>query len=462
MLDGLANRFSDIFARLRRRGALSEPDVAEVLREVRVALLEADVALPVVKDFIARIKERAVGAEVLQSITPAQMVVKIVHDGLVDMLGGESASIDLAAPAPVVVMLAGLQGSGKTTTAAKLAKFITARENRKVLMASLDVRRPAAQEQLRILGEANGIATLPVIAGQGAVEIAKRAVIEARTGGFDVLILDTAGRLAIDEDMMAEAALVRDATSPHEILLVADAMTGQDAVHVAEAFHARLALSGIILTRIDGDARGGAALSMRKATGCPIKLIGTGEKIDALEAFHPQRLAGRILDMGDVVGLVEKAAANIDHAEAEKMALRMQEGHFTLDDFAGQMRQLTRMGGIGSLLNLLPGMRAAREQLAGIDPEGNMVKRQIAIIGSMTKAERRRPDILNASRRRRIAAGSGTAVHDINLLIKQFSQMQEMMKRARKMGPKGLSRLAPGKIPPKELEEMLQAARQKK
>ncbi|HAU29462.1 MAG TPA: signal recognition particle protein [Rhodospirillaceae bacterium] len=455
MLDNLTNRFSDIFARLRRRGALTESDVGEALREVRVALLEADVALPVVKDFIARIRDRAVGTDVLQSITPAQQVIKIVHDGLVDMLGAESAGIDLTAPAPVVVMLAGLQGSGKTTTAAKLAKRLTTREARKVLMASLDVRRPAAQEQLRILGESTNVATLAIIPGQDAVTIAQRALDEARKGGFDVLILDTAGRLAIDEDMMAEAVAVRDAAKPHEILLVADAMTGQDAVRTAETFNARLGLSGIILTRMDGDARGGAALSMRAVTGCPIKLIGTGEKIDALDSFHPQRMAGRILDMGDVVSLVEKAVETIDAGEAETLAKRMQAGIFTLEDFGTQLRQLTRMGGMGGLLKLLPGMRGARQQLAELDPEGKLVRRQLAIIGSMTRKERRKPEILNASRRRRIAAGSGANVHDVNVLIKQFSQMQDMMKRMRKMGGKDLSGLASGNFPPGGMEKLL-------
>ncbi len=453
MLDSLASRFSDIFARLRRRGALTESDVGEALREIRVALLEADVALPVVKDFIARVKDRAVGADVLLSVTPGQQVVKIVHDALVEMLGTESAGIDLSAPAPVVVMLAGLQGSGKTTTSAKLAKKLQTQDKRKVLMASLDVRRPAAQEQLRILGEQTGIETLPVINGQDAVAITRRAMDAACKGGFDVLILDTAGRLAIDEEMMAEAMAVRDAARPHEILLVADAMTGQDAVRTAAAFHAKLALSGIILTRMDGDARGGAALSMRAVTGCPIKLLGTGEKLDALDAFHPQRMAGRILDMGDVVSLVEKAAEAIDAGEAETMARRMQEGLFTLDDFATQLRQLTRMGGMAGMLKLLPGMRGLREQVSGMDPDGKIIRRQLAIIGSMTKKERRKPEILNASRRRRIAAGSGTDVHDINVLVKQFTQMQDMMKRMRKMAGGDLSSLA-SKLPSGGLEKL--------
>jgi signal recognition particle subunit SRP54 len=448
MFEGLTGRLGDIFGKLRRRGALTEEDVVAALREVRVALLEADVALPVVKDFIARVRERAVGQEVLRSITPGQQVIKIVHDCLVDMLGAANETLDLAAVPPVPILMVGLQGSGKTTTTAKIAKRLVERERKRVLMASLDVQRPAAQEQLAVLGTQTGVPTLPIVAGEGPVAIALRAIRTARAEGFDVVILDTAGRLAIDDRLMQEVAEVRDAARPVETLLVADAMTGQDAVNVAKAFEERVGLTGIVLTRIDGDARGGAALSMRAVTGRPIKLLGVGERLDALEAFHPERLAGRVLGMGDVVSLVEKAAETIDRDEAEKLARKLEKGGFDLDDFASQLRQMRKMGGLGGIMGMLPGVGKLKEQLQGAKVDDGMLKRQEAIIGSMTRAERRDVRLLNASRRRRIARGSGTEVAEINRLLKQFQQMQDMMKQVQKLGKKGFMRSMAGKIPP--------------
>ncbi|GIL38918.1 signal recognition particle protein [Rhodospirillales bacterium TMPK1] len=449
VFDALTGRFGDIFDRLKKRGALSEEDVGAVMREVRVALLEADVALPVVKDFVTRVRERAVGAEVLRSITPGQQVVKIVHDELVAMLGAESETIDLAAVAPVPVLMVGLQGSGKTTTTAKIALRLKDKERKRVLMASLDVRRPAAQEQLRVLGEQAGVPTLPIVAGQQPVEIARRAMETGRLEGYDVVLLDTAGRLSIDEALMDEVVAVRDATKPHETLLVVDAMTGQDAVETAKRFDERVTLTGIVMTRVDGDARGGAALSMRAVTGKPIKLLGVGERIDALESFHPERVAGRILGMGDVVSLVEKAAETIDRDEAEKTLAKLEKGNFDLDDFAGQLRQMRRMGGLGGIMNMLPGVAKMKAQMANANVDDGMLKKQEAIISSMTKRERKDPlKILNASRRRRIATGSGTEVADVNRLLKQFQQMQDAMKQMKKLGKKGFLRQMAGKMPP--------------
>jgi signal recognition particle subunit SRP54 len=444
MFDGLSTRLGEVFDRLKKRGALSEADVNEALREVRIALLEADVALPVVKDFINSVKERAVGAEVVKSITPGQMVVKIVHDHLVALLGGTVQTLDLVAAAPVVVMMVGLQGSGKTTSTAKIAKRLSERDRKKVLMASLDVARPAAQEQLAVLGRQVSVSTLPIVAGQQPLEIAKRALMMAKTEGYDVLMLDTAGRLSIDDALMLEVEAVRDATHPAETLLVADAMTGQDAVNTARIFNERVGLSGIMLTRIDGDARGGAALAMRSVTGKPIKLLGTGEKMDALEDFHPDRIAGRILGMGDVVSLVEKAVATLDQAEAEKLAAKMQKGTFDLEDFLSQLRQLKKMGGMGGLMGMLPGVAKVKKQLSEAKIDDGMLKRQEAIILSMTKAERRDPKVLNAKRRVRIANGSGTSVADVNRLMKQFGDMQKMMKQVQAMGKSGkLNRMMP-------------------
>jgi signal recognition particle subunit SRP54 len=440
MFDGLTQRLGDVFDRLRKRGALSEADVAAALREVRIALIEADVALPVVKDFINSVKEMAVGQEVIRSVSPGQMVVKIVHDRLIEMLGSTATDISLKAVAPVPILMVGLQGSGKTTTSAKLALRLTNRERRKVLMASLDVQRPAAQEQLAILGRQASVATLPIVSGQKPVEIARRAMETGRLEGYDVVILDTAGRLHIDEALMLEIAAIRDTVTPHETLLVADAMTGQDAINVAKAFNERVGITGVVLTRVDGDARGGAALSIRAVTGKPIKLIGIGEKLDALETFHPDRIAGRILDMGDVVSLVEKAAEAVDEAEAEKLAQRMQKGVFDLDDLAAQLRQLRRMGGISGMLGMLPGVGKIKKQLGEANIDEKVIKRQEAIISSMTREERKNPKLMNASRRRRIAAGSGTSVQDVNRLLKQHQDMATMMKQVSKLGKKGVMR----------------------
>ena len=445
MFDGLKTRFEDVFDRLKRRGALSEADVSAAMREIRIALLEADVALPVVKDFVETVGAEAVGQEVLRSINPGQMVVKIVNDRLVEMLGASSADIDLAAAPPVAAMMVGLQGSGKTTTTAKLGQRIQRQDRKKVLMASLDVRRPAAQEQLAVLGTQAGVATLPVIPLQTPRMIADRAMETARKEGYDVVLLDTAGRLAIDDALMDEAASISDAASPKETLLVADAMTGQDAVATATAFHERLGLTGIILTRIDGDSRGGAALSMRAVTGCPIKLLGTGEGLDALEAFHPDRIASRILGMGDVVSLVEKAQETIAEDEAEKLARKMQKGRFDFDDLAKQLRQIRMMGGLGGITQLLPGVGRMQKQLANANVDEAVLVRQEAIISSMTPAERLRPEIIKASRKRRIAAGSGVTVQDVNRLMKQFQEMNRMMKKMNKLGKKGLMR---GGMPP--------------
>lgn len=443
MFDSLTGKFGDIFARLTRGGAITELTVIEVMRDIRVALLEADVALPVVKDFITKVKDRAVGQEVLRSVTPGQQVQKIVHDCLLDVLGTTAVPLNLQAAPPVSLLLVGLQGAGKTTTAAKLAKFLQDKERKKVLMASLDVRRPAAQEQLAVLGQQIGVATLPIIAGQSPQEIALRAVETGRREGFDIVIHDTAGRLAIDAELMAEVAAVRAAVQPPEVLLVADAMTGQDAVNVAQHFHEQVGITGIILTRMDGDAKGGAALSLRSVTGQPIKFFGTGEKTDALEVFHPDRLASRILDLGDVASLVEKAAAAIDEKAAEKMAAKMLQGEFDFNDLAEQYKQMRRMGGFGGMMNLLPGVAKIKDQLKTANVDENILKRQEAIIQSMTKKERRDAGLLNASRRRRIAAGAGVDVSEVNKLVKQYLQMRDVMKQMKKLGQKGFMRNLP-------------------
>ena len=446
MFEKLTERLGDVLGRLTRRGALSEADVDAALREVRIALLEADVALPVVREFLAKIREKAVGETVLKSVTPGQMVVKIVHDALVEALGGSGAGLDLNAPAPVIVMLVGLQGSGKTTTTAKIARRLKARERKRVLMASLDTRRPAAQEQLAVLGRQTEVATLPAVPGEPPVAIARRAVQTGKLEGYDVVLLDTAGRLHVDEELMAEAAAVHQATSPTETLLVADAMTGQDAVNVATQFRERMKLTGVVLTRADGDARGGAALSMRAVTGCPIKLIGAGEKLDALEDFHPDRIAGRILGMGDIVGLVERAAETVERAQAEKMAARLQKGQFSLDDFAEQLRQLQKMGGLGGVLGLLPGVQKVQKQLDSAKVDEKLLRRQQAIISSMTREERRRPEIIKASRKQRIASGAGASVQEVNRLLKQHMEMARMVKQMGKLGQKGLMRHGVGAL----------------
>lgn len=440
MFDTLTERLGDIFERLRKRGALSESDVSAALRELRVAMLEADVALPVVKKLVADITEKAAGTEILRSVTPGQMVIKLVHDHLVEMLGGETAGLNLAAPPPMAIMMVGLQGSGKTTTTAKIGKRLQEREKKKVLMASLDVARPAAQEQLKALGEQASVATLPIVVGQQPVDIAARAMQAARLGGFDVVVLDTAGRLHVDEQLMNEISAVRDNTGPVETLLVADAMTGQDAVNVAEGFHERVSLTGIVLTRVDGDARGGAALSMRATTGQPIKLIGVGEGLDALEEFHPDRIASRILGQGDIVSLVEKAAENIEQEEAERLARKMQKGNMDLDDMAAQLRQMRKMGGLSGLMAMMPGVSKVQQQMAESKIDPKLLIRQEAIISSMTPRERKNPKIIQASRKRRVAAGSGSSVSEVNKLLKQHLMMAKMMKKVGKMGKKGLMR----------------------
>ena len=438
MFDSLQEKLGGIFANLRRAGALKEADVVAALREVRVALLEADVALPVVKDFIDKVRAKAVGQEVLRSVTPGQMVIKIVHDALVDMLGRDAAPVNVDAPPPAVVLMVGLQGSGKTTTTAKIAKRLQEKEKKRVLMASLDTRRPAAQEQLKILGEQVGVATLPIIPGQLPLDITKRALTAAKLQGFDVLMLDTAGRLHVDAGLMAEVQAVRDASDPVETLLVVDSLTGQDAVNVAKEFDGQVGITGVVLTRMDGDGRGGAALSMRAVTGKPIKLVGVGEKLDALEDFHPDRVANRILGMGDVVSLVEKAAETIDQQDAERIAKKMRAGTFDLEDLKAQLKQMTKLGGMGGILGLLPGISGMQKQMAQASIDDRMLKRQIAIIDSMTPKERRKPDILNASRKRRVAAGAGVEVQDINRLLKMHRQMADVMKKVGKGGMKGL------------------------
>ncbi len=455
MFESLTDRLGDVFDRLRRHGALSEDDVGAALREIRVALLEADVALPVVRDFVAAVREKALGQEVLRSVSPAQMVVKIVHDHLVEVLGGGASDgdagadgLDLNAVPPVGIMLVGLQGSGKTTTAAKIASRLKGRGRKKVLLASLDVQRPAAQEQLAVLGRQIGVASLPVVPGERPVAITRRALETGRTQGYDVVIFDTAGRLHVNEELMLEVAAVRAAANPHQTLLVADAMTGQDAVNLAKAFGERAGITGIVLTRVDGDARGGAALSMRAITGKPIVYIGTGERVAALEPFHPERIAGRILGMGDVVSLVEKAAETVDRDEAEKLAAKMARGSFDLDDLAGQLRQIRRMGGMGGMLSMLPGIGKFKKQLGEANIDEGIVKRQEAIISSMTKSERRNPKLLKGSRKRRIASGSGTSVQEINRLLKQYQDMADMMKNMKKLGPKGIARHGLGGLMP--------------
>ena len=435
----LSDRLSGIFDGLTRRGALSEKDVNAALREVRRALIEADVALEVVRDFVEKVRVKAVGADVVKSVTPGQMVIKIVSDQLAEMLGSDAEAIDLNAPAPVTIMMVGLQGSGKTTTSGKIAKRLTEKQRKKVLMASLDVRRPAAQEQLRQLGEQINVVTLPVVEGQTPVQITKRAVQAAKLGGYDVLILDTAGRTHIDEPLMVEMADIKAAGNPHEILLVADSLTGQDAVNLAKNFDSRVGITGLVLTRIDGDGRGGAALSMRAVTGKPIKLIGTGEKMDELEEFHPKRIADRILGMGDIVSLVEKAAETIDAEKAAAMAQKMQKGLFDLNDLSEQLGQMSKLGGMGAIMGMLPGIGKMKKQIDAAGMDDSIFKRQQAIISSMTRKERSTPKLLNASRKKRVAAGSGSSVQDINKLLKMHRQMADMMKKmGGKKGKRGM------------------------
>lgn len=438
MFEALSDRLSGVLTRLTAKGALSEEDVTTALREVRVALLEADVSLPVAREFIKGVQEKATGQAVLKSVTPGQMVVKIVHDELVAMLAGEDPEpgrLRIDTP-PATILIVGLQGSGKTTTTAKLAKRIAERDRKRVLMASLDINRPAAMEQLAVLGVQAGIDTLPIVQGQDPVAIAKRAKQQATLGGYDVVMLDTAGRLSIDEELMAEVGAVRDVAKPNETLLVVDGLTGQDAVHTAENFDGRIGITGVVLTRMDGDGRGGAALSMRAVTGKPIKFVGTGERLDAIEEFHAERIAGRILGMGDIVSLVEKAQETIEAEQAERMVRRFQKGRFDMNDLAQQLEQMLKMGGMSGIMGLLPGMGKLGKQMdeAGIDDR--MLRRQIAIIHSMTKEERRQPDLMKASRKARVARGAGLEVQEVNRLLKMHRQMADMMKKVGRMGGK--------------------------
>jgi len=440
MFDALTGRLSSIIDKLKARGALTEADVKAALREVRVALLEADVALPVAKDFIAHVQEKAIGQEVLRSISAGQLVVKIVHDALVDFLGQEVVDIELKAAPPVVILMVGLQGSGKTSMTAKLGNYLVSKQKRKVLMASLDIYRPAAREQLQTLGQQCHIDTLPILADEKPLAITERALQKARLEGYDVLILDTAGRLHIDQELMNEVVMVRNLATPAETILVADAMTGQDAVTIAKEFDEKVGITAIALSRIDGDARGGAALSIRAVTGKPLKLLGTGEKPAQLELFHPDRIASRILGMGDVVSLVEKAMETVDQEEAEKLAQQMQKGAFNFYAMESQLLQMTKMGGISSLMGMIPGLNKFQDKISQAGMDDRMIHRQIAIIRSMTKKERLDARLINGSRKRRIANGSGTSVQDVNKLLKQHRDMSDMMKRMQKLGKKGMLR----------------------
>ena len=443
MFENLSDRLSGVFDRLTKQGALSEDDVKTALREVRIALLEADVSLSVARDFIKAVQDKASGQSVTKSVTPGQQVVKIVHDELVHVLAGDgdAGSLKIDNP-PAPILMVGLQGSGKTTTTAKLAKRLKEREGKKVLMASLDVNRPAAMEQLQILGAQIGVDTLPIVKGENPVQIAKRAKTQAAMGGYDVYMLDTAGRLSIDEELMQQVEAVRDVANPRETLLVVDGLTGQDAVHTAENFDERIGISGVVLTRMDGDGRGGAALSMRAVTGRPIRFVGLGEKMDAIEEFHAERVAGRILGMGDIVSLVEKAQETIEADQAERMMKRFQKGRFNMNDMKMQLEQMMKMGGMEGMMGMMPGMKKAAKQVEEAGMDDSVLKRQIALISSMTKKERANPQLLQASRKKRIAAGSGLEVRELNQLIKMHRQMADMMKKMGKMGKGGMLKQA--------------------
>lgn len=457
MFESLSDKLGNVFDKLRGRKSLQAEDVELALGEIRTALLEADVALPVVKAFTDRVRDHAVGQAIIKDVSPTQQMVKIVNDAIVAMLGSsDESALKLDVAPPAVIMMVGLQGSGKTTTTGKLAKFLS-KQKKKVLLASLDTQRPAAQDQLRIIGEQLGVATLPIIAGQSPIDIARRAKDAAKLESYDVLILDTAGRLAIDEKLMSEVSDVRDIAKPTETLLVVDAMTGQDAVVIADEFAKRIGITGTVLTRVDGDARGGAAMSMRAVTGKPIKFLGTGEKMDAIEVFHPDRIAGRILGMGDVVSLVEKAVDTMDRAKAEEAARKFQEGKFDLDDFRAQLQQLKGMGGLGAMMKMLPGISKMAPQIDQANLDETVLKKQEAIMSSMTPRERAKPDLITSSgsRRRRIAEGSGTTVQDVNRLLKQFDQMSGMMKKLRKLGPMGMMGMAKNMLGGNAFEKMM-------
>ena len=462
MFDSLSDRLGGVFDKLRGRGALTEDDVRAAMREVRIALLEADVALSVVRQFVDQATERAVGSDVLRSVTPGQMVVKIVSDTLTETLGSETSDLMIDVTPPAVIMMVGLQGSGKTTTTAKIARRLSSgamgRDRKKVLMASLDVNRPNAQEQLAVLGTQAEVATLPIVAGQQPVDIARRALQAAKLQGYDVLMLDTAGRLHVDQALMDEMRAVAEVTKPTEILLVVDALTGQDAVNVAKNFSDQVALTGVVLTRMDGDARGGAALSMRAVTGKPIKFVGLGEKMDALEEFHPDRVAGRILGMGDIVALVEKAQETIEAEQAERMMRRFQKGRFNMNDLKMQLEQMQKMGGMESIMGMMPGMGKMAKQVQDAGFDDKIIPRQIALVNSMTKKERANPQLLQASRKKRIAKGAGLEVAELNKLLKMHRQMADMMKKMGKMGKGGMLKQAVkgmfGKGGPEGLEDM--------
>jgi len=444
MFQSLSDRLGGIFEKLGKGGRLSENDVTAAMREIRIALLEADVALPVVKEFIEKVKARAVGQDIIKSVSPAQQVVKIVNDAMIEMLGAGETELDLKATPPVAYLMVGLQGAGKTTSSAKIAHWLREKNRKKVLMASLDVQRPAAQEQLATLGQQTETATLEIIKGQSPLEITKRAMDVARKEGYDVLILDTAGRLAIDEELMDEVAAVKKLAKPTETLLVADAMTGQDAVNTAKAFDDKMGITGIMLTRVDGDARGGAAMSMLGVTGKPVKLIGTGEKWTEIDAFHPDRIVSRILGMGDVVSLVEKAVETMDQDKAAEMAKKFKKGQFDFNDMLDQFQQMKKMGGMSSMLKLMPGISKFADQIDQANMDDTVLKKQEAIIQSMTTKERTKPSLLNASRKKRIAAGSGSTVPEVNRLIKQHQQMEKAMKRLKKMGMGGMMKQMKG------------------
>lgn len=432
MFESLTDKLSQAFAKITSRGVLTEQDIDSAMREIRIALLEADVSLAVVKDFIAKVKEQALGEKVVKSIKPGQMVVKIVHDELVKLLGDENNALNFNAPAPVCFLMVGLQGSGKTTTTAKIAKKL--KKNKRILLASLDIYRPAAREQLAQLGRQIEVDVLPIINNEKPLEITKRALAEAKKGVYDLLILDTAGRLQIDDELMQEVADVKKLANPTETLLVADALIGQEACNVAKEFNEKVGITGLVLTRVDGSSRAGAALSMKMVSNAPIKFLGTGEKIDEIEEFHADRIAGRILGQGDVVSLVEKTMETIDKAEAEKMASKMMKGSFDMNDMLAQMQQIKKLGSIGSIVGMIPGLSKFKSQIEDSGVGDNLMKKQEAIILSMTKKERAHPEIIKASRKRRIALGSGVTVHDVNVLLKSYEQMSTMMKKMGSFG----------------------------
>jgi len=448
MFKNLSERLTGIFEKIKSKGALKENDVEETLREVRIAFLEADVSLSVVKEFLEKAKKKAVGSKLIKSISPGQLVIKIVNDTLVEILGHKEDPINLKSIPPVVILMIGLQGSGKTTTSAKIANRLKIKDKKKVLMASLDVQRPAAQEQLATLGKQIEVSTVNIVASQKPIDIAKRSLDQAKKECFDVLILDTAGRLQIDNQLMEEVASVNKLTNPNEVLLVSDAMIGQESVNVAKEFNDKLKLTGIVLTRLDGDARGGAALSMKSVTGCPIKLIGTGEKMDALEIFYPDRIANRILGMGDVVSLVEEASETIKKEDAKQLNKKIQEGQFTLNDLAKQLKQMKKIGGLKGILAKLPGASKIQDQMDKANIDDKLIVKQQAIISSMTVEERENYKILHALRKRRIASGSGTTIQEVNKLLKQYHIMLKMMKKYGKMDKKLLMRQGFGNIIP--------------